>query len=198
MTLDLPKDTKFLCTCQVYWELDAASEVWHCLRATGVCKSADIVFIRSGGRLYRGLFAVVFEGDAREAARRVREYLEKHPWILRYTSRIIPVEFVTGELSEVVEFVRKKTEERITDRDKWCVRVERHEMEISRDLLIEAIANVVKRGKVSLEEPDWIINVECVRQTFAVSVIRPHELIQRKELRKLLRGRLLSVEERRP
>lgn len=197
LSLDLPKDTKFLCTCQVYWELDAASEVWHCLRATGVCDSADIVFIRSHGRLYRGMFAVVFRGDAREAARRVRRYLEAHPWILKYTSRIVPVELVTADLQEVVAFVEREANARIGESERWKVRVERHEMEISRDLLIDAIAKVVRRGKVDLERPDWIINVECVRRTFAVSIIRPEELIQRKELRKLLRGRLLSVEDRR-
>ena len=187
---DIPPRTKLIVTSRVYWELDAASEIWHCLKATGICDNAEIVFIRQKNRLIRGLFAVVFDGDSREAIRKIRSYLFKHPWIMRYSQRIIPVELVTTKFDEVLNFIRENSKR--IDEAKWMIRVSRHNADISKMQIIEKVAPLITKGRVDLKNPEWIINIECILRTFAVAIIRKEELIRRKELKELLKGKLLE------
>jgi len=188
---DIPPNTKLIVTSRVYWELDAASEIWHCLKTTGVCNNAEIVFVKQRNKLIRGLFAVVFDGDSREAVRRIRNYLLKHPWIMKYSQRIIPVELVTVNFDEVINFV-KENSKRINEGARWMIRVSRHHADVSKTQIIEKLAPLITRGKVDLKNPEWIINVECILKTFAIAIVKKEELIRRKELKELLKGRLLE------
>lgn len=179
----LPRNTKLLATSNIYHELDAASEVWHVLRATGICRDAQIIFIRRGKWWLRGLIGIAFDNDGLEAVEKMRSYLVKRPWIMEYTQRIIPVEVVTQDIDELIDFLATKSAQRILPEDTWMIRVSRHDSKISRMPIIEKIASRINFGKVNLMNPDWIINVEIIKDTFAAAVIRPYHIIRKKELK---------------
>jgi|GEM_PF-2696936 len=183
----IPSNTKFLITCQQRYELDAASEVWHCLYAVGYGEDIEIYFIRKRDRTIAGLIAIVFNGDPIEAVQKIRNYLSKKPWILRYTHKIIPVELVTSSLETLLEFVSERARLRISDKDTWRITVSKHASKISSRKMIERIATIINRGKVSLEKPQWIINIEIIRNTFLVAVVKPEWIIRKKEFAEIIR-----------
>lgn len=181
----LPKDTRFLVSSIRFFELDSASEIWHALKATHVCDDAEIVFIRKGKWWLRGLFGVIFDFDPLLAAEKVREYLSQRPWIMEFTQKIIPIEIVSDSLAEIKEFVEKKAYDRLDRKSKWMIRVSKHESKISRTRIIEKIAASIDIGKVDLEKPDWIINIEIIKDLFCASVIKPTHIIRKKDIQKL-------------
>ncbi len=189
----VPYETRFLVSSPPRYELDAASEVWHCLHATGICEDAQVFFVRDRDRHLAGLIAIVFDGDPITAARAIRGYLARKPWIMRYALRIIPTEIVCVELSELENFVRSTYADRIENDDTWMIRVSKHASRMRSSEIIDRLARHVDRGKVSLEHPRWIINVEVIRNTFLAAIIRPDDIIRKKEVwSKLRHAKLLE------
>lgn len=178
----LPRETRFLVTSITRFELDSASEVWHALRATGVCKNAEVFFIKRKKKRLQGLFGVIFNKDPIYAIEKVKQYLMDHPWVMKFTQRIIPIEYVANNVQDLVYFVEKTSSSKISDNDAWKIQVRKHYAKISKNKLIEEIANVIKKGHVNLIEPTWVINIEVVIDTYAASIIRPNQVIKKKEL----------------
>ena len=191
--LVVPPLTKFLVSANARYELDAASEIWHCLYVTGVSENIDVYFIRHRDRSIGGLIAIVFDGDPLVAIRKVREYLMQKPWILRYALRIAPVEIVTQDVKELREFVEKVAESRIKKDDTWKIQISKRAAKVSSRKLIDELAGVIKTGKVSLSSPHWIVNIEIIKHTFLASIIKPEDIIRKKKLwEKLKKQKLLE------
>jgi len=184
--LIIPKDTKLLVTSNRYFELDAASEIWHALRATGICDEAEIVFIRKGKWWLRGIIGVIFEGDAIFAIEKIRNYFVKRPWIMEYSQRVIPIEIVTTDINELKDFVKKRGQERISEKDRWMIKITKHDSKIKRRHLIDELASLIDKGKVDLSNPKWIINVEVIKNTFACAIIEKHHILRKKELKNMI------------
>lgn len=183
----VPLNTKFLVTCQQRYELDSASEVWHCLYVSGYKEDIEVHFIRKRDRAIAGLIAVVFDGDSIEAIRKIRDYLSKKPWILRYTNKIIPVELVTSSIDELLTFVYEKAKVRILENDRWRVSISKRASKTSSRKIIEQIAGVINWGKVSMEDPNWVVNIEVIKDVFLVSLVRPEWIIHKKNFMEVIR-----------
>jgi len=168
--------------------MDSASEVWHCLYMVNVCKDIEVYFIRRRNRAIGGLIAIVFDADPILAIRKVRGYLEDRPWIMRYTLRIVPVEMVTGSLEELSRFVSNVANARIGESETWRISVSKRASKVSSRKLIESLASNISKGSVNLETPDWIINVEAIRQTYLCAVIKPEDIIRKKDVSIRLRS----------
>ncbi|MCR8433566.1 MAG: THUMP domain-containing protein [Crenarchaeota archaeon] len=195
----VPFNTRFLVTCQQRYELDAASEVWHCLYVSGYGEDIEVHFIRKYDRAIAGLIAIVFNGDPIEAIEKMRNYLLKKPWILRYTHKIIPVEFVTNSIDALLTFIHDKARLRIKEDDHWRISISKRASKISSKKLIEQIAHTISWGKVSLQNPQWIVNVEVVRDVFLASLIKPEWIIHKKTLMNtILRVKPLEYVDRPP
>ena len=180
--LVVPEKTKFLVSSRIGFEIDAASEVWHCLHVTGICDDAEVYFIKTRDRSLRGLVSIVFDGDPIIAVRKIREYLTKKPWIMRYSHQIIPVEFVTGDVQKLKDYVARAASMRISSDDFWKINVSKHASGLSSRRIISEIAELINRGKVSLENPDWIINIEIIKKTFLAAIIGPQDIIRKKDI----------------
>lgn len=186
-SLAVPKQTKFLVSSRVGFEIDAASEVWHCLHVTGVADNIEVYFIKSRYRSLRGLIAIIFEGDPIMAIRKVREYLVQKPWIMRYSHRIIPVEIVTNSMEELKAYVANTISIRMSDEDSWKINVSKHSSKLSSRKIINNLAKGIEKGKVSLDNPDWIVNVEVIKKTFLAAVIKPQDIIRKKDIHEKMR-----------
>jgi len=178
----LPQDAKLLVSSLTRFELDAASEVWHALRITGVSDNAEIVFIKNSKKLLKGIFGVIFRNDAIAAIEKIRYYFNKRPWIMKFSQKIVPIEFVTNDLESLLNFVEIESCNKISNHDNWKVQVNKHGSKVSKIELINKVADRVKTGTVNLTTPNWIINIEVVLDTYAVSIIRPSHIIRKKEL----------------
>jgi len=176
----VPKNTKFLVSSSPRYELDAASEVWHCLYVNKIAEEINVFFIRTKDRSIGGLISICFDADPLIAVRKIREYLYKKPWILRYTLRIVPVEIVTTNLNILIAAIDEAVSKRLDQNSLWKIRVSKHATKLSSRKIISQIADRISIGKVSLENPDWIINIEIIRNTYLGSVIRPDDIIVKK------------------
>lgn len=182
----VPLNIKFLVTTQPRYELDAASEVWHCLYANGYGEDIEVYFVRRKDRAIAGLIAIVFDGNPIEAIQKIRAYLLEKPWILRYTNKIIPVELATKSIDELLNFIAEKAKLRIGPNDTWKIQVSKRASKISSRRLIERVASVINVGKVSLEDPQWIVNIEVIRDVYLIALIRPEWIIRKKEIASVL------------
>ncbi len=184
--MNLPKNVKFIVTSPRHYELDAASEIWHCLRATGICEDARIFFPKSKKEWIRGLILVDFDFDPIEAIEKIRKYLEEKPWIMEYMQRIIPVEFASEDINVIKEKVREIASKKIKQNDSWRITVSKHASKYGKFKIIEEIADVINWGKVNLENPDWIINIEVIKDTFYVAIIKKNHIIRKKEIKRII------------
>ena len=187
----VPLNTKFLVTTQPRYELDAASEIWHCLYVNGYPEDIYVHFVRKKDKAIAGLIAVVLNGDPIQAIQKIRGYLLRKPWILRYANKVIPIEFVTRSLDDLTAFVSSKANLRISESESWKIEISKRASKISSRKIIEHVANVVGVGKVSLENPQWLINIEIIRNIFLVSIIKPEWIIRKKEFSMIVKKKKL-------
>ena len=142
--------------------------------------------MRRKDRAIAGLIAIVFGGNPIKAIQKIRAYLLEKPWILRYTSKIIPVELATKSIDELLNFIAEKAKLRIGPNDTWKIQVSKRASKISSRRLIERVASVINVGKVSLEDPQWIVNIEVIRDVYLIALIRPEWIIRKKEIASVL------------
>ena len=186
----VPIKTKLLVTTQPKFELDAASEIWHCLYKVGIPEDdIEVYFIRKRFKLVAGIIAISFNSDPLKIIPKIREYLKRHPWILRYTHRIVPVEYVTDNIDDMIFRVSKLANKRLSIDSKWRITINKRATKISSRTLIEKIANLIARGKVSLTNYEWIINIEIIGDTFLVAVIPRDFILLKKEFFKPIKER---------
>ena len=179
----IPRNTKLLVTSRLHFELDAASEVWHALRVTGICEDAGVHLVKKGREWIRGLIAFYFDGDPIKAISAVREYFKLKPWIMEFTEKIYPIMFVTNDLDEAAEYVEKKAQQVIRPENTWRIKVFKHNAKLKRKKVIDALAQKVDIGKVKMEEPDWYITVHIIKTTLALAVIKKEQIVQKKDIK---------------
>ncbi|PUA31894.1 MAG: hypothetical protein B9J98_05215 [Candidatus Terraquivivens tikiterensis] len=110
-----------------------------------------------------------------EVVERLKELVEKEPWLLRNIQRVIPVEEVVETNVEKIAEVAHRLSQSIPADHTFRVTVEKRHTQLSSKEIIEAVATKVNR-KVNLEKPDWIILVEVLGGLTGISVIRPDQV----------------------
>ncbi|MGQ4890959.1 MAG: THUMP domain-containing protein [Candidatus Njordarchaeia archaeon] len=189
----IPKNTKLLVTSRIHFELDAASEVWHALRATGICPDADVYLIKRGREWIRGVIAFAFDNDPYEAIRAIRDYFEKKPWIMEFTERIFPVEYVSDDIDEIARYISGKVNKIFSNNTRWRIRIHKHNTVYKRSKILEKVANVVNIGKVDLEKPDITILINLIKNTITVSFTKPNQIIRKKDVKNKLNKKELTL-----
>ncbi len=179
----IPRDTKLLVTSRLHYELDAASEVWHALRVTGICEDAGVYLVKKGKDWIRGLIAFVFEGNPFEAINKIREYFKLKPWIMEFTEKIYPIMLVTEDLDEAAEYVEKNANNMIKENETWRIWVHKHNTKLKRQKIIEKLAERVNVGKVRMENPDWYITIHLIKTTIGVAIMKREHLLQKKNIK---------------
>jgi len=106
----------------------------------------------------------------------LKAILDKEPWRIRYTLRLIPIEKVVNtDLEAIVEAARPLLQ-KIGEGETFRVTIEKRYSDISTKEVIEALAEKVDR-KVDLEDPDWIVLIEVLGGITGVSVVRPSQIV---------------------
>ncbi len=189
----IPKKTRLIVTSRIHFELDAASEVWHALRATGICPEADVYLVKRGRDWIRGVIAFAFDGDPYRAVEAIRAYFKEKPWIMEFTEKIFPVEFVSNNVDEIVKFVSEKIAEVIKESTKWRISIHKHNTVYKRNKILEKVASVINVGKVDLESPDRIILINLIKNTIAVALAKPNQIVRKKDIKEGLNKKELTL-----
>ncbi|MBC7120086.1 MAG: threonylcarbamoyl-AMP synthase [Candidatus Methanosuratus sp.] len=146
----------------------------HCMRELVMLSGeTGIRFTRTG---FPGLLKVEVKSDPVEFCRGLASILSEDPWRARFVQKIIPVQAVTrADPSEIRSAVRQLSGV-IPYGASFRITVHKRGSEVRSSELIREGAREVER-KVDLENPDWIVNIEIIRELAGVSVIKPSDIV---------------------
>ena len=105
-----------------------------------------------------------------------RELIDDEPWLIKYCSRIIPIQAeceskldeITNKAIELSDVMKKDQTYRIT--------IEKRHSSLHTKDIISNIADSIS-NKVSLENSDWEIIVQVLRDKTGISVIPPDTIL---------------------
>ncbi len=141
---------------------------------------------------YQSVMLYLVEGDPHRVASKLRESLGGGgtPII-----RVIPVDYVVDPyLDEVIEVV-KSIATKIPQNESFRITLQGHLMSVDsegRKIIMHSIDSIREIAKyidrpVNLENPDWVVFIKIVKvmrgkRVAAVSLLKPHELINLRDL----------------
>ncbi len=123
----------------------------------------------------RGILTIETKIDPLEFIDYVKKKINEEPWSIRYCLRIIPIQHVTVTgLPEIKQSV-KDLNDIIQKDDSYRITVEKRNSDISSIEVISAVANIIP-NKVSLENPDWIVQIEIFGNKTGVSILKKNTI----------------------
>jgi tRNA acetyltransferase TAN1 len=123
----------------------------------------------------RGILTVETKIDPLEFIDYVKKKINEEPWSIRYCLRIIPIQHVTvTSLAEIKQSV-EDLKDIIQKDDSYRITVEKRNSDISSLEVISAVANTIQ-NKVSLENPDWIVQIEIFGNKTGVSILKKNTI----------------------
>ena len=123
----------------------------------------------------RGILTVETKIDPLEFIDYVKKKINEEPWSIRYCLRIIPIQHVTvTSLAEIKQSV-EDLKDIIQKDDSYRITVEKRNSDISSIEVISAVANIIPI-KVSLENPNWIVQIEIFGNKTGVSILKKNTI----------------------
>ncbi|MEM2910578.1 MAG: THUMP domain-containing protein [Nitrososphaerota archaeon] len=110
-----------------------------------------------------------------EVVEKLKDIVEKEPWLLRSIQRVIPVEEVVETNIQKIAEVAHRLAQSIPADHTFRVTVEKRHTQLSSREIIEAVAAKIDK-KVNLERPDWVVLVEVLGGLTGISVIKPDQV----------------------
>ncbi|MGQ9720937.1 MAG: THUMP domain-containing protein [Candidatus Jordarchaeum sp.] len=125
----------------------------------------------------RGIFLIQTSLDPKEVTKKLTQLCKEQPDLFWYTYNYIPIDvWCSSELDEMEENVIKLAEG-IKQDETWRITVNKrfygkyHTIDI-----IEALAENISWGKVDLENPQKIIQIEIIGKQAAISLLEPSDI----------------------
>lgn len=110
-----------------------------------------------------------------EVVEKLKDMVEKEPWLVRNIQRVIPVEEVVETKIEKIAEVTSRLAQTIPEDQTFRITVEKRHTQLSSREIIEIVAAKINR-KVNLERPDWVVLIEVLGGLTGVSVIKPDQI----------------------
>ena len=156
-------------TCGRNLESEAEIEIKKILE-DNACEESEI--LKTG---MRGILTIETKIDPLEFIDYVKKKINEEPWSIRYCLRIIPIQHVTvTNLPEIKQSV-EDLKDIIQKDDSYRITVEKRNSDISSIEVISAVANIIP-NKVSLENPDWIVQIEIFGNKTGVSILKKNTI----------------------
>ena len=112
-----------------------------------------------------GVLTAKTELDPVEFIRKIQEKIDDEPWSIRYCLRIIPIQKVAdSNLDEITTNVLSLMNN-VKKNETFRITIEKRNSNISSTEIISKVAQKIP-NKVSLEEPDWIILIEILGDSY--------------------------------
>jgi tRNA acetyltransferase TAN1 len=107
---------------------------------------------------------------------KIQELIMDEPWSIRYSLRIIPIQRVSETKIEEIEKVISEMIELIPKGDSYRISIEKRNTDISSQEIITKIASKIK-NKVSLENPDKIIQIEILGAKTGIAILKKADIL---------------------
>lgn len=123
-----------------------------------------------------GILTVKTKLDPIIVVEKIHELILDEPWSIRYCLRIIPIQKVSETKIEEIEKIISEMIELIPKGDSYRISIEKRNSDISSQELITKIAKTIK-NKVSLENPDKIIQIEILGVKTGMSILKKSDIL---------------------
>ena len=117
-----------------------------------------------------GILTAKTKLDPIEVVSKIQEKILDEPWSIRYCLRIIPMQKFVETTVEKIDEAVSILKDSITKDDTYRISIEKRNSQISSQEIIKKIAEKIK-NKVSLEDPDKVIQIEILGGKTGVSII---------------------------
>ncbi|MBC8251968.1 MAG: THUMP domain-containing protein [Candidatus Nitrosopelagicus sp.] len=165
-------------TCQRNIEDSTILEVQNILERFG---DTEIVIEKT---VFSGIIQVKTSLDNMEVLNNFKELIDDEPWLIKYCSRIIPIqEECESKLDEIKKTVVKLSHV-IKKDDTYRITVEKRHSSLHTKDIISNIANSLS-NKVSLENSDWEIIIQVLKNKTGISVIPPNSILSVDRLKRI-------------
>ena len=126
--------------------------------------------------IFSGIIQVETELDIMKVLENFKEVIEDEPWLIKYCSRIIPIQ---AECESKLDEIRDKVNglsEVIKENDTYRITVEKRQSSLHTSEIISNIADSLS-NKVSLENSDWEVIIQVLRNKTGISIIPPNTIL---------------------
>ncbi|GBC75008.1 hypothetical protein HRbin06_00317 [archaeon HR06] len=152
------------------FELKGLGELWDLLREVGDDKAEVKISDISGVVIAKTSFDPIFFVE------KVKEIVSREPWKVKNLLRLIPLERNVEANLDLMKEKLKEIKDKIAINESFRITVEKRYTNLSSKEIIEALAKIVDM-RVSLEEPDWIVLVEIVKNRAGISVLKEEQIV---------------------
>jgi tRNA acetyltransferase TAN1 len=157
-------------TCQRNLEDPTILEIQNILERFG---DTDAIIEKT---VFSGIIQIETKLDIMQILDQFKEIIEDEPWLIKYCSRIIPIqevcesklEYITDKVNSLSNIIKKNETYRIT--------VEKRQSSLHTKDIISKIADSLS-NKVSLENSDWDIIIQVLRDRTGISIIPPNSIL---------------------
>ena len=126
--------------------------------------------------IFSGIIEVQTKLDIMKILENFKEIIDDEPWLIKYCSRIIPIEEVCeSKLDEIKDKV-KNLSQKINKNETYRITVEKRQSSLHTKEIISKIAGILS-NKVSLENSDWEIIIQVLRNKTGISILQPNSIL---------------------
>lgn len=164
-------------TCARHLEQETKEEVSRILEDFGDSEAQISISDMSG------ILTVKTKLNPINIVKRIRELIDDEPWRVRYCLRIIPIQKLSETSMIEIEKEIDTIINQISETESYRISIEKRNSNISSQEIITKIANKIK-NKVSLENPDKIIQIEILGGVTGVSILKKEDILSVEKLKR--------------
>ena len=126
--------------------------------------------------VFSGIIQVQTSLDNIKVIDNFREIIDDEPWLIKYCSRIIPIQKECESKLEEITKTAIELSEIMKEDETYRITIEKRHSSLHTKEIISSIADSIS-NKVSLENSDWEIVVQVLRNKTGISVIPPDTIL---------------------
>ncbi|MFZ9005828.1 MAG: THUMP domain-containing protein [Nitrosopumilaceae archaeon] len=166
-------------TCARHLEPETSEEITKILEDFGDSEPKVSITNMSG------ILTAKTQLDPVEVVKKIQEMILDEPWSIRYCLRIIPMQkFIDTDIEKIDETVSEMADV-IVEGDTYRISIEKRNSQMVSQELIKKIAQKIK-NKVSLENPDKIIQIEILGGKTGVSILSKGNILSLEKTKRSL------------
>jgi len=157
-------------TCQRNLEDPTILEIQNMLERFG---DTDAIIEKT---VFSGIIQVQTSLDNIKVIDNFREIVDDEPWLIKYCSRIIPVQKECESKLDEITNTAIELSQIMKNNETYRITIEKRHSSLHTKEIISSIADSIA-NKVSLENSDWEIVVQVLRNKTGISVIAPDTIL---------------------
>ena len=157
-------------TCQRNLEDPTILEIQNMLERFG---DVDAIIEKT---VFSGIIQVQTSLDNIEVIKNFKEIIDDEPWLIKYCSRIIPIQKECESKLEEITNIAVELSEIMKEDETYRITIEKRHSSLRTKEIISNIAASIS-NKVLLENSDWEIVVQVLRDKTGISIIPPNTIL---------------------